>query len=200
MRYGMVINLKRCIGCDACTIACKQANGTPPGIFWGHVEHKEVGKFPTARVEYTPLLCMHCQNAPCVTVCPTKASVKEPNGIVHVLAEKCIGCKLCMTACPYGARWFTEQTPQGYFPAKGPTAKEKVDFARFQAGKVTKCDFCMDKVQAGQQPICAQTCPATARIFGDLDDPQSEVSKLLRTKQAKQLKPEAGTNPSVYYV
>lgn len=199
MRYGMVINLKRCIGCDACTIACKQANGTPPGVFWGHVLHKEVGKFPTAKVEYTPTLCMHCADAPCVKVCPTGASVKEANGIVHVLADKCIGCKLCISACPYEARWFTEPT-KGYFPAKGTTAKEKVDFAKFQPGKVTKCDFCMDKVKAGDQPICAQTCPATARVFGDLDDPNSEVAKLVRTSGAKPLKPEAGTKPSVYYI
>jgi dimethyl sulfoxide reductase iron-sulfur subunit len=200
MRYGMVINLKRCIGCDACAIACKQANGTPPGMFWGHVVHKEVGKFPTAKVEYTPLLCMHCKDAPCVKVCPTGASVKEANGIVHVLADKCIGCKLCMTACPYEARWFTDKEPQGYFPAKGSTAKEKVELAGFKPGKVTKCDFCMDKVTAGNDPACVQACPPTARVFGDLDDPQSEIAKLLKTREAKQLKPEAGTNPSVSYI
>lgn len=200
MRYGMVINLKRCIGCDACTIACKQANGTPPGVFWNHVLHKEVGKFPTAKVEYTPTLCMHCKDAPCVKACPTGASIKEANGIVRVLADKCIGCKQCMTACPYEARWFTEQTPQGYYPAKGTTAKEKVDLAKFKARKVTKCDFCMDKVKAGDQPICVQTCPATARIFGDLDDPNSEVSKLVWQRETRQLKPEAKTYPSVYYI
>lgn len=200
MRYGMVLNLKRCIGCDACAIACKQSNGTPPGIFWSHVVHREVGEFPTARVEYTPLLCMHCKNAPCVSNCPTGASVKEDNGIVHVIADKCIGCKQCIVVCPYQARTSVAHKPQSYFPAQGLTKKESVDFARFELGKVTKCNFCMDKVNAGEQPICAKTCPATARIFGDLDDPQSEAAKLLRHREAKQLAPECGTDPSVYYI
>lgn len=105
-----------------------------------------------------------------------------------------------MQACPYEARWFIDKALQGYFPAKGTTAKEKVDFAKFQPNKVTKCDFCKDKVTAGEEPICVRTYPATARIFGDVDDPQSEVAKLLRQKPAKQLKREAGTNPSVFYI
>ena len=200
MRYGMVINLKRCIGCDACAIACKQANGTPPGTFWSHVIHKEVGKFPNAKVEYTPLLCMHCENAPCVTNCPTGASIKEENGIVRVLADKCIGCKQCIVACPYQARWFKDYKAKGYFPSEGFTDKEKADYGKFELGKVTKCDFCWERVQVGEDPICVQICPATARIFGDLDDPQSEVSQLLHHNESKQLVPEAGTNPAVYYI
>jgi len=164
------------------------------------VVHKEVGVFPTAKVEYTPLLCMHCENAPCVANCPTGASVKEENGIVHVLADKCIGCKQCIVVCPYQARSFMGQKTRGYFPAQGFTAKEKRDFAKFELGKVTKCNFCLDKVNSGEEPICVRTCPATARIFGDLDDPQSKVSHLLRHRESKQLAPECGTNPSVYYI
>ena len=200
MRYGMVINLKRCIGCDACAIACKQSNGTPPGTFWCHVVHKEVGEFPKAKVEYTPLLCMHCKNAPCVDKCPTGASVKDENGIVHVIADKCIGCKQCVVVCPYQARWFMAQKIKGYFPEHGFTDKEKSQFPDFELGKVTKCNFCMDKVNEGEDPICVRTCPASARIFGDLDDPQSEVATLLRHKESKQLAPDCGTNPSVYYI
>jgi molybdopterin-containing oxidoreductase family iron-sulfur binding subunit len=200
MRYGMVINLQRCIGCDACTIACKQANGTPPEVFWGRVVHKEVGEYPIAKVEYTPLLCMHCANAPCVANCPTGASVKDVNGIVYVIADKCIGCKQCIVVCPYEARWFMPKKTKGYFPALGFTEKEKVDYSKFGLGKVTKCDFCMDKVNAGEKPLCVRTCPVTARIFGDVDDPNSEVAKLLSQRNAKQLAPEVGTDPSVYYI
>jgi molybdopterin-containing oxidoreductase family iron-sulfur binding subunit len=196
----MIINLKRCIGCDACALGCKQANGTPPGIFWSHVIHKEVGEFPTARVEYTPMLCMHCENAPCVKACPTGASVKEANGIVHVIQDKCIGCKQCVVVCPYKARWYLDKNIEGYYPGQGLTAKEKATYGDFVAGRVSKCNFCMDKVAAGDEPLCAQTCPASARIFGDLDDPGSEAAKLMRTRNPQPLGTEYGTNPSVFYI
>ena len=200
MRYGMVINLQRCIGCDACTMACKTANGTPPGIFWSHVIHKEVGEYPTARMDYTPVLCMHCKNAPCVTACPTGASIKEANGIVHVDKGKCIGCKQCVVVCPYQARWFLDTKIKGYFPEFGLTKKEERNYADFDFGKVTKCNFCLDRVAVGDEPACVHTCPADARIFGDLDDPNSEVSKLLRYRGPQPLGPEFGTEPSVFYI
>lgn len=200
MRYGMVIDLKRCIGCDACTMGCKEANGTPAGVFWSRVLHTERGEYPKAYMEYTPLLCMHCANPPCVRNCPTGASRQEEDGIVHVIAADCIGCKQCIVSCPYQARTYQARNPEGYFPAYGNTPKEKLDYVEFQRGKVTKCDFCRERLQQDEPPMCVRTCPADARIFGDLDDPNSKVAVLLRKREGKQLAVEMGTNPSVYYV
>ncbi|WP_415535296.1 4Fe-4S dicluster domain-containing protein [Dehalobacter sp. 4CP] len=102
---------------------------------------------------------------------------------MHIIAEKCIGCRQCLVVCPYEARWFQPQKPQGYYPQKGLSPKEKVDLTKFTKGKVTKCNFCMDKVHAGMNPVCVTTCPADARVFGDLDDPYSKAAKLLRERK-----------------
>ncbi len=200
MRFGMVIDLGMCIGCNACTVACKQKNGTPPGIFWGRVLVKEVGSYPNAKQETLPVLCMHCAEAPCVDVCPTGATVKHAHGIVTVDNDKCIGCRYCMAACPFNARFFNYQKPQEYYPGKGLTPYEVVAYAKHKPGTVEKCNFCIDRVEAGEVPACVQTCPAKARVFGDLDDPNSEVSRLIASRGAYQLHPELGTDPSVYYI
>ncbi|MFA6807925.1 MAG: 4Fe-4S dicluster domain-containing protein [Eubacteriales bacterium] len=200
MRYGMVINLRRCIGCDSCTLACKQANGTPKGVFWGHVHHYEEGEYPNAKGRHIPFLCMHCENAPCVQVCPTKASIKREDGIVYIDETKCIGCRQCMIACPFDARNFLAKTPEPYYGDKGLTPKEKIDYAKFGLGKVNKCNFCMDRVDQGELPACVAACPAEARIFGDLEDPDSNIAKLIRDNQTIQYGKEYGTNPSVYYI
>jgi Fe-S-cluster-containing dehydrogenase component len=198
-RYGMVIDLKACIGCHACSLACKAENGTPPGIWWSKVIAKEKGKYPAASISMTPMLCMHCGNPPCVAVCPTGASHKQPDGIVVVNYDACIGCRYCETACPYGARTFLNSIKK-YYPEKELTPYETVAYAKHQAGVEEKCNFCIDRVAKGQVPACVATCPAYARHFGDLSDPKSEVSQLIAQRQGFQLSPELGTDPSVYYL
>ncbi len=198
-RYGMVIDLKKCVGCTACAMACKAENGTPPGVWWSKVTASETGKFPNARRTILPTQCMHCAKAPCVNVCPTGATTKRADGIVMVDYKKCIGCKLCEVACPYGARTFV-QAIKPYYEKMGLTPYEKLMYAKHQAGVEEKCNFCADRVAAGKPPACVATCLSYARFFGDLDDPNSEVSKLIASRKGYQLKPELGTNPSVYYL
>lgn len=198
MRYGMVIDLKRCIGCYACQLSCKAENGTPPGVFYARVLKKEEGQYPTVRQLFLPVLCNHCENAPCVDVCPTGASFQWEDGIVDINHDKCVGCRACMMACPYSNRYYNDG-PQNYHPS-GPTAYEKARVARHQTGVVMKCNFCRDRVRAGELPACVANCPTVARYFGDLDDPNSEVSRLIKERAGFTLLPEAGTKPAVYYL
>jgi Fe-S-cluster-containing dehydrogenase component len=197
--YGMVIDLSRCTGCHACAMACKAQNGTPPGVWWSKVVTKETGTYPSSKMGYQPLLCMHCENAPCVDVCPTGASYKQADGIVLVNYDQCIGCKYCEAACPYGARTFVDAI-KPYVAKFGFNPYEKLMYAKHQAGVVEKCTFCADRVAQGEQPACVTTCPTYARHFGDLSDPNSEVSKMIAQRPSVQLMPELGTNPSVYYL
>ncbi len=199
-RWGMVLDLARCIGCNACTVACKIENGTPPDAYWARVYTEEMGTYPDTKTTYVPALCNHCEDAPCVTVCPTKASYKRDDGIVMIDQNLCIGCRACMTACPYAARFYLRKgvLEAGYHGER--TDFEDVKWALFQEGTVNKCTFCAHRVDEGLEPACVITCPTDARIFGDLADENSNVSVLIRERNGKQPLPEAGTNPSVYYV
>ncbi len=199
MRYGMVIDLKRCIGCYGCQLSCKAEHATPPGVLFARVLKREMGTFPNTQLVHLPILCFHCTDAPCVEVCPTGASHYREGGVVDITKEDCVGCRACMQACPYGARYFNE-TQTGYFPGQGLTPYEARRYSDANVGVVMKCNFCIDRVQAGLEPACVANCAARARTFGDLDDPRSEVSQLIRLRGGEQLRPELGTRPNVYYL
>jgi len=204
MRYGMAIDLKRCYGCYACAMACKVKNHTPPGVFWARVLKSEVGTFPAAGRLTLPVLCMHCEEPSCLEVCPTGATQQQADGIVIVDKSRCMGCKYCIMACPYGARYSVDQW-ESYFPEGLPLSPyEEYQRATWEEqsglGVATKCDFCRDRLAEGSVPACVEACPAKARTFGDLDDPDSELSFLIKQYRGAVLNPELGNHPKVYYL
>lgn len=198
MRYGMVIDLKRCVGCNSCTIACRGEHGTPPGIQYHRVNKYEVGTYPNAKMKFLPMPCMHCKDPACLKVCPTGATYKREDGIVMIDQKKCMGCRYCIVACPYHMRQFMHKI-DSYFPGD-TTPYENAKQTEFDKGTVVKCDFCVERLAEGKKPACVHTCPAQARYFGDLDDPQSEVSQLIINHAGHVLREELNTEPSVYYL
>jgi molybdopterin-containing oxidoreductase family iron-sulfur binding subunit len=200
----MAIDLKRCYGCFACVMACKVKNHTPPGVFWSRVLMSERGEYPNSVRQALPVLCMHCEEPSCMEVCPTGATQKQDDGIVIIDKDKCMGCKYCIMACPYGARYSVEKW-ESYFP-DGLELSPYEEFAKreweskFGVGVATKCDFCRDRLAEGREPACVEACPAKARTFGDLDDRDSEISVLIRRHRATVLNPELGNEPKVYYL
>lgn len=210
MRWGMVIDLKRCVGCQTCTIACKQEHGLPAEVFWRFVADCEAGQYPHVRRLFLPMQCMHCASPPCVPVCPTGASQQRADGIVFVDYAQCIGCGYCALACPYRARHLIHEA-RWYFPG-GPTPAEAATDRPERRGVMTKCTFCVERVDGGlagglapgvdaaATPMCSVACIANAILFGDLDDPESVVARLIKDRTAVRLLPECGTDPSVYYL
>lgn len=197
----MVIDLERCIGCNACTIACKQEKGTPQGVNFARVQSSEVGSYPATKRAFLPQFCNHCSDAACESACPTGATFTTEDGIVTIDTDDCIGCRACAVSCPYNHRHFIEdgalsQGTQG----DELTKLEEKKYESFQERTVAKCDFCADRVDNGRDPACVDTCPTDARIFGDLEDMGSEVNQVLEEKETEPLLPEAGTSPNVYYV
>ncbi|MFQ6015783.1 MAG: 4Fe-4S dicluster domain-containing protein [Anaerolineae bacterium] len=227
-RYGMVIDLDRCTGCRACMVACKVENNTPQGIFWMYVFRFEDGKFPDTRVRFMPRPCMHCENPPCTTACPTGARYQREDGLVATDYETCIGTRYCHAACPYGVNYFNWEEPAGRYyldwgapeasevsavtggavpPYDNPnldlpygTEQKGIAGGGHSQGVIEKCTFCVQRVENGQLPACAEVCPTNVIHFGDLDDPNSEVSKLLKERSSFRLLEKFGTNPKVYYV
>ena len=196
MAYGMLINLQKCVGCHACNVACKEAHGTPPGVMRAWVVRETVGTYPETRREITPYLCMHCEEPPCVDVCPTGASIKREDGIVLINKDDCIGCKSCMQACPYGARNYCEEGAS-YF-TEGLSEYEEVYNVDMPGNTVDKCTFCVERVDAGkgEPQACVRACVAHARMFGELED----IKKEAEARGGFQLLPSAGTDPSVWYI
>ncbi|MDA3844156.1 MAG: 4Fe-4S dicluster domain-containing protein [Candidatus Kapabacteria bacterium] len=175
-RYGMVIDTKKCVGCQDCVVACKTENQVPHGYSRDWLAYETIGKFPKLNMEIRTERCNHCDNPPCVYCCPTGASHISDGGIVLVEHDKCIGCKACVASCPYDARFVH---PEGY---------------------VSKCTFCEHRVKEGKDPACVSVCPTHCMYFGDFDDPESEVSKLLQERKYHAIIPEAGTKPHIYYL
>lgn len=177
MQYGFVIDQEACIGCHACTVACKAENDVPVGGFRTSVKYVEIGKYPSIKRSFLVQRCNHCTDAPCVAICPVNALQKRPDGIVDVDRDACIGCRACMQACPYDAIYLNEDL-----------------------GAVEKCHFCAHRIEKGLEPACVTVCPVGAIIPGDFDDPESRVSLISRARVVAARRPEQGTGPNVRYV
>ncbi len=202
-KYGLVINQKRCMGCHSCSLVCKMENNIPDGMLWNrvltvngnHIDDAQ-GTFPNLSREYLPLACQHCENPACMKVCPTGATYKDEFGRVEIDYDKCIGCRMCMAACPYNARVFNWSEP---VRATGFNYGD-IDVEVRPKGVAEKCSLCKERTDRGQNPLCVDCCPMGARIFGDLDDPESEASKALMADSSYVLLEEKGTRPQVYYI
>lgn len=212
-RWGMVIDLQKCIGCKACTVSCEAENDLPPGVVYRPVMTEEIGTFPNVRKRFLPRPCMQCDNPPCVPVCPVGATYKRPDGVVEINYDQCIGCRYCITSCPYGARSFdfgefhSDGTPEIPDYEKRPTyeygterSRDPSDRQRSPMGNARKCHFCLHRIAAGLLPACTTTCLGGATYFGDLNDETSLVSELIASGQVMRLKEELGTNPKTYYL
>jgi dimethyl sulfoxide reductase iron-sulfur subunit len=206
-RWAMVIDQSKCTGCRECTLACQARNDAPANIEWNRII--EVGEINGEMVHAT-IPCMHCENAPCVDICPVKATYHRSDGIVMMDYDRCIGCRYCQMACPYGARTFNWETFSGENPAVPVYGTPEVE--RRPRGVVEKCTFCFHRIDRGlaqgltpgvdrsATPACVAACPVGARLFGDLNDPDSPVSLALAQNPSFRLREDLGTGPRVYYL
>ncbi|MFN2362649.1 MAG: 4Fe-4S dicluster domain-containing protein [Marinobacter sp.] len=233
-KWGMVIDLEKCTGCQACTTACSMENNTVPGESWQDVLFYQDGEYPSSSFNWLPRPCMQCENPSCVHVCPTKATYITDDGVVLIDWDKCIGCKYCMIACPYGVRFYTDEKPllepdvknvfasdrgeaQSWAPPfQNPNEDWSKGIGIQPDGVVSKCTFCYHKISKAPEgvsdldprdpelveyvPACVRTCAPEARYFGDLDNPDSHVNKLIGDKRGVRVKDETGNKPKVYYL
>ncbi len=207
-RWGMVVDVAQCLkqpNCTKCIAACNQAHNIPSipdprrevrWIWKDSFQHGFGIEDDYAQISAAPLmlLCNHCDNPPCVRVCPTQATWKREDGIVAMDWHRCIGCRYCMAACPYGSRSFNWMDPRPYIRTVNP------EFPTRTKGVVEKCNLCSERLVAGQPPACVEACPEKALVFGNLADPHSAIRELLRTRRAVRRKPELGTRPQVFYI
>jgi len=178
MQLGFLVDLHLCMGCKGCEIACKVENEVPLSTWRLRVKYVDVGSYPETKRTFTPLRCNHCENAPCERICPVSALHYLDNGIVNIDRERCIGCAGCVMACPYGAIYIDPETQTA-----------------------DKCTYCAHRVASSMMPACVVACPVEANIFGDLDDPTSNISKYIQQHRDVQVrKPEKGTDPHHFYV
>ena len=221
-RWGMVVDLDKCTGCEACVTACHAENNIPTvgadeaargrAMHWMRVERYWEGEFPEARVKFRPVLCQHCDNAPCEAVCPTYASHHNEDGLNAQVYNRCIGTRYCGNACMYNVRFFNFFHPQWEKPLQ---LQLNPDVSLREVGVMEKCTFCVQRIKAAKQdakkdnramvdgvlqPACAQGCPAGALIFGDLNDPESRVSRLAESPRGSKLLEEYGAEPKVTYL
>ncbi|MEE8456415.1 MAG: 4Fe-4S dicluster domain-containing protein [Acidimicrobiia bacterium] len=227
-KYAMAVDLDRCQGCRACMEACKIENNTPQAVFWMYVYRTETGEYPDTKQSFLPRPCQHCNNPPCVKVCPVGARFRRDDGIVLTDAERCIGCRYCEVACPYGVNYYNWRTPDKAFadygtdsqdadlvsltggltpPYKNPDLDQlQGEEQRLTAGSahmvgvMEKCTFCVQRVDKGLEPACVDVCPVRALHFGDIEDVNSPISVYVRNRSTFKLLNELGTDPSVIYV
>lgn len=219
-RWVMVIDLRKCAGCHACTVACVAENKLPPGVVYRPVIDEEFGTYPNVGRRFLPRPCMQCENPPCTEICPVGATYKDEEGIVVVDYEQCIGCRYCLTACPYSARTFdfgqtyTQGTPDGFaflfgqanaddYERSGSFEYEETRLRegdRSPVGNARKCHFCEHRLVQGMLPACVTSCIGRATMFGDANDPESLVAEMIASPNVIRLKEELGTEPRVYYL
>ena len=221
-RWGMAIDLDRCTGCEACVVACHAENNLPviePAeaargrtVHWIRVDRYYEGEFPDVKVKYMPVLCQHCDDAPCEPVCPVYATYHNPEGLNVQVYNRCVGTRYCANNCPYSVRFFNFFEPHWDSPLE---LQHNPDVAVRMVGVMEKCTFCIQRVQRGKRdakeaghpvadgainPACVQSCPAEAMVFGDLSDPESKVSRLAESGRATRLLEDLGVKPKVFYL
>ena len=221
-RWGMVIDLDKCTGCQACVVACRQENNIPimgekyaklgRAKFWMNLISEVKGTYPNVEMHFLPIPCMHCDKPPCTKVCPVAATYKNPEGIVAQVYPRCIGVRMCIANCPYTVRyfnWYEPNWPEEYMKGLNP------DVYKRRKGITEKCNFCIQRIRRAKMvakkekrkiregevvPACVETCPSEALYFGDLNDPKSQVSRLSKSRRAFRMMEELGTEPKVYYL
>ena len=209
-KWVMVIDLEKCVGCSACTIACIAENLLPPGVVYRPVIEEEIGEYPNVSRRWLPRPCMQCDDPPCTPVCPVGATWKREDGIVVIDYNRCIGCRYGLVACPYSARYsdfgedYSDGTPekQPYEEAASPEygREWRRDGGGSPVGNARKCQFCIHRLEAGMLPACVTTCIGGATYFGDKNDPDSLASELIKSPRVMRLKEDLGTDPKVYYL